>query len=121
LTGERCIGISLCTMATSESHATHTAGASPADAEPKTPMWLPAVGVFLFLVAGVYLVTTRTVDPAELEAAAAQSATAAATAAPKPVPRQALTNRPSNAPGPGGTGTIRVPTGSAPILKRVVQ
>ena len=39
-------------------------------------MWLPAVGVFLFLAGGVYAVTTRVPDAEELEAAAAASAAA---------------------------------------------
>lgn len=108
---------------TSDSHANHAAHASAAETEPQTPMWLPAVGVFLFLVAGVYGVTTRTPEPGELEAAASASAAAAKPAAAATAPRVALTNRPPTVPPPNaasGTPSGRVPQGAGPILKRVV-
>ncbi len=65
-------------------HADH--GSQSSD-EPKTPMWLPALGALLFLLAGIWW-ATRPSAPDEVKA----DAPAAASAAPAAVsaqPRQA--------------------------------
>lgn len=100
-------------MAATDTHATHSPSAHATEAEPQTPMWLPAVGVFLFLIAGVYAVTTRTPDADEGTSApsAAQTAAAAKPAA-TALPRLG-TARPSGsaaAPAPGAS-VIRLPNG----------
>ena len=49
--------------------------ASPPPAEPKTPMWLTALGALLFALVGVYWIATPSSDsnPPEAAAAAADS------------------------------------------------
>jgi hypothetical protein len=68
-------------------------------AEPKTPMWLPALGAVLFLTVGLlWALSTPPQDARDLAAAAAASASAAAapsaapTAAPT-IPQGALHRR----------------------------
>lgn len=109
------------TMATPDSHATHAASAhSAAEAEPQTPMWLPAVGVFLFLVGGVYAVTTRTPDASETEATAAAATQSAAPAKPAATPAPRPAGRPPTVP--PSLATLRMPNGqaapTAPVIPR---
>ncbi len=51
--------------------------------EPKTPMWLPALGAALFALAGIWW-ATRPSDPPPAAAAAAPSASVTATAQARP-------------------------------------
>ncbi len=54
-----------------DSHDTHDV-----QDEPQTPMWLPALGIALFLIAGIYWIT-RPVPQAPPPAPAASTAPAA--------------------------------------------
>jgi hypothetical protein len=81
---------------------------TPADDEPKTPMWLPALGAALFVgVALVWAVTpaSPSIQP-EPAAAAASDSVQAAPPAPPPPPPPTMTAVASARPSP-------VPSGSA--------
>lgn len=58
---------------------------STAQDEPKSPLWLPALGAALFLLAGIWWLAWNPSGDAEAKAAAeAASAAASASAAPAP-------------------------------------
>jgi hypothetical protein len=67
-----------------DDHATH---GPPAPPEPKTPMWLTALGAVLFLTAGLWLAVSssgsaaKDADPSDAGAAAALGGDAAPSAA----------------------------------------
>jgi hypothetical protein len=63
----------------SASEGNHVGHGPPPPAEPKTPMWLPAVGAVLFLMVGLFWGLSGPSKDATAEGAAAPSATAAAT------------------------------------------
>ena len=72
----------------------------PAD-EPRTPGWLPALGMGLFVAAAVAFLVTRE-RPAQAEAPAPDKAAVAAPAAPTPPAMQRIA-QPMAAPTPAGT------------------
>jgi hypothetical protein len=49
-----------------------------AEAEPQTPMWLPALGIALFLIAGIWWATRNAAPQAAPPSAPVASASAAA-------------------------------------------
>lgn len=60
-------------------------GSHVAEDEPKTPMWLPALGVALFLIVGIWFATRPaepTADDAQKGEGAGAAPTATASAAP---------------------------------------
>ncbi len=61
-----------------DSHDTHDV-----QDEPQSPMWLPALGIVLFLIAGIWW-ATRPMPQAPPPAPAAPSASSAAPATPPP-------------------------------------
>jgi hypothetical protein len=76
----------------------------PAD-EPRTPLWLPALGVALFALCGLYLAAGGD-ETSESAPAAPSSASAAAQAAPSPPPDTPQARRPvvpTLRPGPSGS------------------
>lgn len=95
----------------SDPHVARPAGeASPQDEEPKTPMWLPAVGAALFVgIALWWAVTPSAASPASAEPSA--SASAAAAAAPNPQAQMPV--RPQPAAAPPSTQHARIPMPSA--------
>jgi hypothetical protein len=85
--------------------------AAPVEDEPRTPMWLPALGAALFVGAGLWWVLTPSAAPIVAEAAASAS-TPVAPAAPvalAPAPRPSAA-APSPMPGLAG----HPPSGTAP-------
>lgn len=63
----------------SETHgipSDHHAHAAPTLSEPKTPMWLPALGAFLFLVVGLIWGLLPSADDAATDSAKADAAAA---------------------------------------------
>jgi hypothetical protein len=81
---------------------TPTSDTASFDDEPRTPMWLPAVGAALFLVVGILWAISALSHP---RADAAQAATVAPSAAAAP---SAAPLRPAVPPPPGGhEGVIR--------------
>ena len=59
----------------------HAAATTPADDEPKTPMWLPVLGLALFLVFGLaWALRSVAPGPSAKETAASASASASSTA-----------------------------------------
>jgi hypothetical protein len=72
----------------------HDSHGPPDPPEPKTPMWLPALGAALFLIAGVWFAVTPSAKPAQ-DAAAPEGAASAA-----PVATNAP-GQPFNPPGGG--------------------
>jgi hypothetical protein len=85
----------------SDPHAP-TSDTAAFDDEPRTPMWLPAVGAALFLVVGIVLAVSALSHGAKADAAQA------ATVAPSAAAPSAAPPRPA-APPPPGT----VPAGQA--------
>ena len=86
------------------------AHAPPADDEPKSPMWLPALGAALFLGGALWWAVTPSSTPAGVDAAAAS---ASAVAAPTP---------PANAAPPAtvaAAGTGDIPGGTRPFLGKI--
>jgi hypothetical protein len=75
--------------------------------EPQTPMWLPALGVALFLVAGIWWATRAVPQPAPPPAAPSASAPVAVSVTPP------VTPPPPSQPPPGP------PPRNAPQLGRV--
>jgi len=74
-------------------HDAHAHHGPPPPPEPKTPMWLPAVGALLFLTVGlVWALSTPPKEKTDLSGIPAGSATAAATASAK-APGQAAPTR----------------------------
>jgi hypothetical protein len=55
--------------------------------EPRTPLWLPLLGLCLFVAAVVYALTGQKPAPAEEPAPSASASQAAPAAAPAPVER----------------------------------
>jgi hypothetical protein len=100
----------------------HEAHAEPADElapdEPKTPVWLTALGGALFLVLAIIWLVARATDDAEAAAATASSASAsAAVAAPNPPPPPTVVPpppQPPPAPPPAVAPVAPRPTASAP-------
>ena len=72
----------------------------PAD-EPRTPGWLPALGMVLFVVAAVAFLATRE-TPAQPDAPSPEKAAVASPAAPTPPAMQRIA-QPMAAPTPAGT------------------
>lgn len=66
----------------SASEGNHVGHGPPPPPEPKTPMWLPAVGAVLFLMVGLFWGLSGPSKDATDEAAAAGTASAAPAAAP---------------------------------------
>jgi hypothetical protein len=66
----------------------HASASAPAEDEPKTPMWLPALGATLFVSAGLWWAVTPG-DPLPGADQPVASASAPATAAPPPAPTAA--------------------------------
>ncbi len=52
--------------------------------EPKTPMWLPALGAALFLIAGIWLATGQDPEPKKTTPANTSASAAADAGAPAP-------------------------------------
>ena len=79
--------------------------------EPKTPMWLPAVGAVLFLLGGLYWATSP--EPvaitADADAGASDDAAVAVADAGMPIARVAVTASAAAPPPPASAA----PTGSA--------
>lgn len=96
----------------------HSAHAPPS--EPHSPMWLPALGVALLAVAGVYWATSaplKTVDESALETSSAQpSASAAPSAQPAPTARAQPGNEGQKPGQPGGPGK-QLPKGILDLIK----
>ena len=65
----------------SASEGNHAAHGPPPPPEPKTPMWLPAVGAVLFLTVGLVWGLSGPSKDATADSAAAASASAAPAAA----------------------------------------
>lgn len=63
-----------------DSHDAH--GQTPREDEPKSPLWLPALGAALFLVAGIWWFAFGTPEPKATSPDDAASAAASASAAP---------------------------------------
>lgn len=53
---------------------TDSAHGSSAPQEPKTPMWLPAVGAVLFIVGGIWITSTSSDTEADTAAESAEAA-----------------------------------------------
>jgi hypothetical protein len=98
----------------SDPHASSSAhAAAPADDEPQTPMWLPALGAALFVSVALWWAVTPSA-PSPDAAAAAASASAAASAVAVPTPPPAPTPQPIAPPHP-------MPSSSAVQLAPGVQ
>jgi hypothetical protein len=67
-------------MASAQSHASHSTHALSLAAEPKSPMWLPALGLALFALGG----TTFALWPEDAPPPAAEASATASAEAPKP-------------------------------------
>jgi len=74
----------------------------PPDDEPKSPMWLPALGAALFVAVALWWAVTPSAQPIAPDAAPGASASVAVAAAAPPLPAQAAQ------PGQGA-----IPMGSA--------
>src|ERR1700691_5890754 len=99
--------------------------AAPPDDEPKSPMWLPALGAALFLGVGIWWAVTPSSQPppaaeppAEATAAAVPPAAARSAAGPpapaKPSASQALLPHALPGAGPDPQRMLRAPAGGAP-------
>lgn len=55
--------------------------------EPRTPGWLPLLGISLFVIGGTYFLATGSSDAAQTTTASASASVAAAPVAPPPPPR----------------------------------
>jgi hypothetical protein len=89
-------------MTESASHDTSHAHEPPPPDEPKSPMWLPALGAALFITVGLWWAVTPSPPPPppeEPEAAASAAPQAAASAAPRPA---VAPGGGAGAPGAGG-------------------
>lgn len=65
----------------SASEGNHVGHGPPPPPEPKTPMWLPAVGAVLFLTVGLFWgLSSPSKDATATDGAAGQAGTATATA-----------------------------------------
>lgn len=82
-----------------------------AEEEPKTPMWLPALGAALFVGIALWWAVTPSAPPAAAEAAASAAASASA-AAPNPQAQPAQPAQPGTA-AMAGTQPGRMPMPSA--------
>ena len=96
----------------------HAAKPVAQDDEPKTPMWLPALGAAIFLSVGLWwAVTPADVPPAD--ANQAPSASASVAAAPAPPPPAPTPPPPAPAPRPAvSVVTAPPPPSGAPQRKR---
>jgi|GEM_PF-1912792 len=84
----------------------HVPASAPGDDEPKTPMWLPALGAALFIALGLWWAVT----PSAPSAAAAAAASASAAAAPPPPATIAAAAQPPArpaAPSPNGAPDLQ--------------
>lgn len=80
-----------------DSHADQHSHGPPPPPEPRTPLWLPAVGALLFLAAGLFwALGTPAVGNADVSGNPAGSATATATAT---APSTAAAAPPHRGPG----------------------
>jgi hypothetical protein len=93
----------------------HASASSPAEDEPKTPMWLPALGAALFVSAGLWWAVTPGAPPPPVADEPVASASAPATAPPTIAPRpQPVPVPPSTAPNPVPRGMAPLPAGMTP-------
>ena len=76
--------------------------AAPAEQEPQTPMWLPALGAALFIAVGLWWAVTPSAPPISADTAASASA---------PAPSVAMTA--ANAPPPHAMPSGHPPAGAA--------
>ncbi len=92
----------------------HASASAPAEDEPKTPMWLPALGAALFVSAGLWwAVTPVAMAPVADQPAASASASAVAMAAPPP---SAAAPRPMPTPPPSAQAGTPIPFGAASVV-----
>jgi hypothetical protein len=89
----------------------HVARGVPPEDEPKTPMWLPAVGAALFVGVALWWAVTPSAAP-RAPAETAPAASAAAAAAPNPQ-AQALPTMQQPAAPPASAQQARIPMPSA--------
>ncbi len=89
------------------------------DDEPKTPMWLPALGAALFVCAGLYWAVSPSSAPAAPTEAAASASAAPPAAAPPALPQRPGLPMPTPPPGfqpppapPGPPGAQMLPPGA---------
>ncbi|MEP7119784.1 MAG: hypothetical protein ABJE95_02695 [Byssovorax sp.] len=91
----------------------------PAD-EPRTPGWLPALGMILFVVAATAFLATRE-TPAPTDAPAPEKAAAAAPVAPAPLPPQQRIAQPMAAPAPAGSDAAAALARLSPEQRAALQ
>jgi hypothetical protein len=87
----------------------HASASAPAEDEPKTPMWLPALGAALFISVGLWWAVTPGAPPPptdEAVASASAPALAVPTAAPTPQPTPARPPTQGLAPAPIASGAL---------------
>jgi hypothetical protein len=100
----------------------HAAKAAATDDEPKSPMWLPALGAALFVSVGLWwAVTPAPPPPADADQAA--SASAAASAAPAPTPPPTATPVRPQMPPPTASAAMApaIPSNLPPGLQQRIQ
>lgn len=78
--------------------------AVPLDDEPRTPLWLPALGAAIFVAAALWWAVTPSSTTAAAEGAASASASAAAAAPPAATPQAAPPAQAAAAAVPGVPG-----------------
>lgn len=95
------------------SHETHAHEPPPPD-EPKSPMWLPALGAALFITVGLWWAVTPSPPPPPEEPAVPEGAASAAPQAAASAPRPAV------APG-GGAGQPGAGGPDNAALQRILE
>jgi hypothetical protein len=92
----------------------HAAKAAVLDDEPKTPMWLPALGAALFVTVGLWWAVTPSTPPVSDDGQAPSESASAAAAAPslRPTPPPIQTQAPIQIPPPAPSPVA--PAGNAP-------
>ena len=99
-------------MSESASHsASHDGHAPPPLDEPKSPMWLPALGAALFIAVGLWWAVTPSPPPPppdEAEPAASAAPQAAASAGPRPAAVPGAAGGAQGAGGPDNAALQRI-------------
>jgi hypothetical protein len=96
----------------SDSHAHHAP--AEAQAEPQTPMWLPALGAGLFVAVGLWWAVTPSSAPTAADDTVASASASVAAAAPPAAPPAATIAQPLNGaarPSPAPPTPSGVPSG----------